>query len=1351
MLLLSLTTLVSNLLAQEITYSNLRDGSGLSVRLSLNTYEVTPLDYRGETMHEISLSGIFIPNDAGMPNLPAISRFVAIPQGAEVSVSIKSMETETFQNINIAPALRIQAIPEEPVMEYVKNEKVYTTDDFYPPNPVQTSEIINLRGVNVIMVAITPFQFNPITKELIVINNIELDIEYVGGSKTYHDPKYRSPWFDPILKNALLNYEVLPEMEYTAKSSRDGEGCEYLIVIPNREDFIPYAEQILEFRTKQGIYTKIMSLEEMGATNTTQLKSFFHNAYNTWDIPPVAVLLMADHNTNMSLGIPAETIYHPYNGSCITDNQYADVTGDLLPEMVFGRMAAENETQMAVLVSKFLEYETQPCMDPDYYQNPITALGWQTERWFQLCSEAVGGYWRQQGKTPVRINAIYSGTPGNSWSSNQNTSMIVNYFGPNGTGYIPATPTELGGWSGGLPSHVVTAVNNGAFALQHRDHGFENGWGEPAFQTSHISQFNNVGKMTYVFTINCLTGKFNHASPCFGEVFHRYTYQGQNAGCVGFLGPTEVSYSFVNDAFAWGMYDLFDPEFLPTYGPQGPHSAAYSGNWMPAFGNVAGKYFLQQSNWPYNSGDKAITHQMFTAHSDVFLRLFTEVPVAITAEHAEVALAGNPDFLISANEGALIALTAVIDNNIEILAVATATGEIQTITIPSSLLPNTEINVVITGQNFLRYEAIVGVVPAEGPYIIPNGYTVVNEDILTYISTNSEIAVALKNVGVEPSEQITVTISCDDPQLTINNAVATCESIASDGSAIVNFTVTVAHDIPNNKTFSVDVTVAENGRGRIWESKMMLKAFAPVFSLEKVLVNGVEGAPLGQGTIPKITAIIKNKGGADAYLVNGSLEINSPYVTLACEDELNAAQNLPAGESMELAFTVITDPEMPYGHSANINILLAAQYQLSYIAPITVAGAHDYCVPGNTNCGSNDKFSQVILVKTSDQSVLISNANTTCATTTGYQNYTNMTFTLEPGEQYTIKVKVAYGTQTVRGWFDINGNKNFEDNERLIHIACGSANTEYSQTFTVPANAAPGTHRLRLRCIYNNSNPDPCSAYTYGQTHDYTYIVSEKYPRVQNVEAELSDAKITVTWDAPATVTPEGYNIYRDGNLLNTTPITATTFNENVTEGIYVYKVAAVFAGGESLSEISNVICFFISCKVPEDPAGIDEEKTAVITWSDPKNIDAAYILGYNIYRNGDLLNEALISTTEYRDEHLENGTYTYKISAVYELLCEESELTEGVEVIINYTGINEIPTASYSIYPNPATGIVTIEGQGLNHVEIYDIQGRKLTEYLNVNNTLQINVNNYDNGIYFVRLYSEDSVVVVRRLVVIK
>ncbi|MEZ5198797.1 MAG: hypothetical protein R2764_21200 [Bacteroidales bacterium] len=55
-------------------------------------------------------------------------------------------------------------------------------------------------------------------------------------------------------------------------------------------------------------------------------------------------------------------------------------------------------------------------------------------------------------------------------------------------GYIPAQPSELGGWTGGTAAGINNAINSGSFMLQHRDHGYEQGWGEPDYSSVLISQ-----------------------------------------------------------------------------------------------------------------------------------------------------------------------------------------------------------------------------------------------------------------------------------------------------------------------------------------------------------------------------------------------------------------------------------------------------------------------------------------------------------------------------------------------------------------------------------------------------------------------------------------------------------------------------------------------------------------------------------------------------------------------------------------------------------------------------------------------------------------------------------------------
>ena len=862
---------------------------GMRISYELGSFTLDQMNYRGEAMSEISIKGIVLPNTAGSPNLPTESRMMAIPTGAKATLNVVSYDMEVIKNVNIAPALRIQAESEEPDMEYKKDMSVYGKDALYPAEPFIVASSY-IRGVDAVTVSITPFQYNPVTKDLIVYSNVELSLTYEGGNGQFGEDRLRSPYWDPILAAELMNYDQLPVIDYEARMQqwlRDGaDGAEYVIITPNNDAWAPYAEQLKEFRMKQGILTEVYRIDEMPATTTAQMKTWFHDAYDTWEIAPVAVLLLGDHNTNMAQGIPAETTSHPYIGSCITVNFYADAAGnDNLPDMVFSRLVAQNASELPVFVGKQIEYEyTNPNMDPSFYTSPITALGWQTERWFQLCSEVFGGYMRNLGYNPQRINCIYDGTPGSIWSSNQNTSMVTSYFGPTGMNYIPASPADLGGWTGGTPDQVVQAVNNGTFWVQHRDHGLDEGWGEPAVRNNHIDQLNNVGKLPFVMSINCQTGMFNYTGSngnCFTEKWMRRTFNGENAGAVGVLSPTEVSYSFVNDAFVWGVYDLFDGNFMPDYGP----FADNTGNWMPAFGNVAGKYFLAQSSWPSNPGSKDITYTMFTAHCDAFLRIYTQVPQTMIVNHQSVQVAGLDLFQITAPEGASIALTKSEGENLEIVAVATATGSAQNITIPAQV-PPTVLHLTVTGQNYLRYESDIEVIPASGPYLIVNEYALSYDAPQLNFGEQAGLNIQLKNVGNSAAPAGTISLTTNSEYVTIENGTVDFTALNSNAILDINeaFSFVVSDEVPNRTPVEFTLTITSGSD--TYESNITIKAYAPEFKIGTVAITEINGNGNGRldpGETVTLSFPITNRGNADSWETTATIDINNSFMTLLSE------------------------------------------------------------------------------------------------------------------------------------------------------------------------------------------------------------------------------------------------------------------------------------------------------------------------------------------------------------------------------------------------------------------------------------------------------------------------------------
>ena len=897
---------------------------GLQIRHAIKQMDlvsVTDNGYSGEEI--IAGMDIFLPADEGTPNLPATSRFVAIPNGASASVQMGYRSMTTIHNVDIMPAAPLKFDTDDTPNTYEKDLSIYNKDAFYPAQPVSISEPFSMRGVQTVAVTITPYQYNPVTKELRVYDDLQFSLNFNGGTGEFGEERLRSPYWDPILMQNLANYNQLPVVDYEARMQQwvqnRPDGCEYLIVIPNNEAFRPYANQLKEYRIKQGIITDVKSLSDMGCNSTNDMKTYFHNAYNTWTIAPVAVLLLGDHNTNMSAGIPAEYTYHSYSyGNCITDNGYADVTGDNLPEMAFSRLVAASAAEAQMMVSKQLEYEyTNPNTNASTYDQPITALGWQTERWFQICSEVVGGYWRNQGKHPVRINAIYQGNPGSQWSTATNTSTVVNYFGPNGRGYIPATPSELGGWTGGTAQQVVDAVNNGCMLLQHRDHGYYQGWGEPSFSNSNVSQMNNVGKLTFVNTINCQTGTFDYNTDCLIEAFMRRTYNGQNAGAVGCIGPTQTSYSFVNDAYAWGLYDQYDPGFMPEYGPY----ANYEGNWQPAFGNVAGKYFLAQSSWPYNTDSKAITYKMFTAHCDAFLRLYTQVPTSMNVSHPSQISSSTTSINVTAPAGAVIALTR--DENI--LAVATATGNSQSISFPAQP-SNSTITIVATKQDKLRYQGTITVISEPHLEVISLTLNDASGNGELEFGETATFSLTVKNTGNLSASAATATLTTTTPEyVTITNSTAEIPALNPNHSADLEnvFGISIGSNVPNGTRLGFTITMI--GGGYTWTHNFNYIANAPVFKIHDNFVIDDGGSRnngngrLDPGETAQVTFSVKNNGGANSLQTTATLTtMASQYISIS-----NPTVSLPsiaAGQSVEVSYTVSVAANMPKGEIAALTL-----------------------------------------------------------------------------------------------------------------------------------------------------------------------------------------------------------------------------------------------------------------------------------------------------------------------------------------------------------------------------------------------------------------------------------------------
>jgi len=1314
--------------AQSITMQGASKGitkgndqfSGFQATFSFDQIEsVTITGTERGTFSAIYIESAISGGDFGTPQLPVFRKMIQIPVDATPKVLVKNFTTTEY-NLDEYGIHKIY--PRQPSVRkdqdindvpFVYDEKAYNLDDYTQSNIAEVSILGTMRSVVIGVVDINPVQYNPVTHTILVYNNIEIEVVFENANRKKTEDLFvgtYSSYFKDVYKVLFNNgvskdlYDDYPDLYSTPV---------HMLVIANRM-FEATLQPWLEWKTKKGFYLDVNYTDDIGTT-AAAIKTFCHNKYNqgaTNGTAPTFIVIVGD-----TPQVPASQT--GASSAKATDLYYAKVStdGTYFPDMYYSRMSAQTTQQLENIIEKTLYYEQYQFADPSYLDNVLLIAG-EDPSW---------------NTTVAQPTINYAST--HYYNAAHGYATINKY---------------LNSYSG-----MYAKLNDIGFA-NYTAHCSEVNWQttDPAaggyLSISMVNNLTNINKYYVAMGNCCLAADFGYGE-CIGEAMIR----AQKKGAVGYIGSSPSSYWNDDLHFAVGAYQ-------GTWSPANPTMAnTKDGCYDMMFrdadfntlcshvfgGNLSTTYAMTNSGYTTNMTPRYYW-EAYNVLGDGSIMPYNGQAADNDISHLPVIHIGLPTYEVMALPGSYVAISK--DGILLGTAVANESG-IATVTLDPPITSGGEVDIVVTRNQHKPYIHQVQAVAQSGPYIVPDGYTVPQHEILTYISTNTEIIVTLKNVGIETTTALTATITCNDPQLTITNNTATCAAIAPNGTATVKFNVTVANDIPDNKTFIVEITASESGKGS-WTNKLPLKAFAPSFAIENVLVNGVKDGNIEPGTVANITTVVKNKGGADAFSLKGVLDILSDYITIACDDITPPGQNLPAGEMVELSFFVIADANMPYGHEASIFLALTAQYNRAETIgfKVTNAGSDNYCMPGNSNCsGFQDRITSLVLLKTSDQSVVYNNSNPICTSGSGYTDYTNEIFNLIPGEQYTVKVKVGYQNHRVRGWIDINGNNVFDAAESFFTIPCAVVGTEYTANFTIPQEVAPGLQRFRIRTRDGSNVPEACDTYSYGQTLDFS-VSFPTLPPVQNVEAEITGSSITVTWEAPQEGTPNGYNVYRNGNKLNTTLLTVTTFTETeLIEGVYAYNVTAMFEDKESSANMSNIICFFETCVMPEDLTGTDELKTAILTWNAPKSNNA--LLGYNIYRDENKINNDLITSKEYRDEELENGKYIYNVSAVYELMCEESELTEGVEVEIKYVDINDLQGSSHKIYPNPTTGFVTISGEGLSNVEIYDIQGRLLVQYNHINEKLQINVNHLNNGIYFVKMYSETNMVAVKRMVVIK
>ncbi|MDR0970691.1 MAG: M20/M25/M40 family metallo-hydrolase [Lentimicrobiaceae bacterium] len=267
----------------------------------------------------------------------------------------------------------------------------------------------------------------------------------------------------------------------------------------------------------------------------------------------------------------------------------------------------------------------------------------------------------------------------------------------------------------------------------------------------------------------------------------------------------------------------------------------------------------------------------------------------------------------------------------------------------------------------------------------------------------------------------------------------------------------------------------------------------------------------------------------------------------------------------------------------------------------------------------------------------------------------------------------------------------------------------------------------------------------------------------QNLAATAGDSFVSLTWDELADI--EGYNIYRDGTVIGTSQTSSYTDYCVINETIYEYYVTALYDGGLTESDPSNLVTaipmpalslpLFIdfelgspywtlegdwcvtdlqsyssSHSLTDNPGNTYQNNTEASAILETinlagSNIEAASFSFYTIYNietNVDYVYVEVSKDNEATWDELDaltgsqmnwlQKTYSLdpylgesEVTIRFRMKTDETIVRNGIYIDDFRINLNIIGCAEYetatSIYPNPVTDVLTIELPTQNRIQL--------------------------------------------------
>ena len=833
--------------------------------------------------------------EPGQPFLPTVSTFYAVEPGKKFLVQTMIEQTETIENVDILPFDTWENTPAGIIQEGA----IYQQNQLFPQSIATISDPIIFRDITMVQVSITPFQYNPATKTLIAIQEMEIQLVENGNTEVMpFIPEKRSREFETLYESLIVNYNSLSRdnIEYQRPS--------ILYVLPNNiGNLFGTVEQLMDWKKRVGYDVHFVSSSNI-VNNRNNLKNYIDDAYENWENPPVHVNIVGDASGSYDIPTWSES-YSGYNGE--GDYPYTTLEGnDVFPEVFIGRMSFSTSSHLNTIISKTLNYESNPYMN---------------ENWFQ--------------------RACLVGDPNTSGVScvitNEHINEILDLSG------FEEVNTVYGG---SFPTQMVSGINEGVGFFNYRGY-----YGVSGFGDNDVNSTSNGFMLPVATVITCGTGSFGGESLI--ESFIRAGTPSNPKGSVVSIGTATLgTHTMFNNIVDMGFYYGTFIEGLAT-----PGAALVYGKMM-----LYHTYAENPSNWCH-----IFTHWN-NLMGESSLQMWTDYPEMTTVSHSYAVSRGTNyiDITVDKDSGPVedAWVTILMDGEIFESKYTDSQGYAR---LPITSYQTGEVLVTVTKKNHYPYQSSFQIYdPGVSVNLAPMPFEI-DDDNLDNSSGNGnmtansgetlEIFINANNYGSESAENVVATLNSDNGYVSIYQdwsqvnlgAIGSGETVVGD----TPFVVSLANGIPDGSELGLHIDFNDEN-GNSFSGYLDIQVSGNSLSAYDVDVIGSASDVLTPGQTSYVKIGLQNVGETNATSIIGTITCASPFVEII-DNSGTWSSVVSGGDSFNGNdyYEIMTLEETLPGTIAHliINLETADGYTSNSIVPIQIGNPTVYDPVGPDDYG----------------------------------------------------------------------------------------------------------------------------------------------------------------------------------------------------------------------------------------------------------------------------------------------------------------------------------------------------------------------------------------------------------------